>query len=173
MVQFSHPYMTAEKSIALTRQNFVSNASAFEYTVQVCHSFSLRSKRLLISWLQSPSAVIFELQKIKSVTSFLFLTELGRQCSGFSWWPLSSCGVQAFCCGGFSCCGARALEHMGFSNCAHRLSCPIACKISPDQGANPCPLHCRQILNHWTTREVQASDHIQCTPHHHPFGHSS
>ena len=41
--------------------------SVFEYAVYVCHSFSSKCKRLLISWLQSPSAVILEPKKIKSV----------------------------------------------------------------------------------------------------------
>ena len=100
---------------------------------------------------------------------FIYLLTFYFNCAGllvlsFSRWPLSSCGVQASHCGGFSCCGARALECMGLSSCAHGLSCPIAHKILPDQGSNPCPLHCRQILNHWTPRELQASDHIQCPP---------
>ena len=42
-----------------------SNVSAFEYDIKVGHNFPARSKRLLISWLQSPSAVIFEPPKIK------------------------------------------------------------------------------------------------------------
>ena len=47
---------------------------------------------------------------------------------------LSSCGVQAFHCSGFSCCRAQALGHAGSVALVHGLSCPAACGISPDQG---------------------------------------
>src|SRR5574340_383495 len=66
-VQLSHPYMTTGKTIALTRRSFVGKGgkvSAFEYVI----TFLPRSKRLLISWLQSPSAVILEPREIKSDT---------------------------------------------------------------------------------------------------------
>ena len=66
IVQLSHPYMTTGKTIALTRWTFVGKVvSAFYYAVI---TFLPRSKRLLISWLQSPSVVIFGPPKIKSVT---------------------------------------------------------------------------------------------------------
>ena len=69
-VQFSHPYMTTGKTIALTRQTFVSKIMSllFNMLSRLVISFFPRSKRLLISWLQSPSAVILEPQKIKSDT---------------------------------------------------------------------------------------------------------
>ena len=52
-------------------------------------------------------------------------------------------------------CGAQTLEHMGSVVVAHRLSCPKACAIFPDQVSNPCVLCVvRWILTHWTTREV-------------------
>ena len=67
IVQLSHPYMTTGKTIALARWTFVGKVmSAFEYAIQVGHSFLPRSKRLLISWLQLPSAVILEPRKVKS-----------------------------------------------------------------------------------------------------------
>ena len=70
MVQPSHPYMTAGKTIALTRQMFVGKVMSllFNMLSRLVIAFLQRSKRLLISWLQSPSAVIVEPKKIKSVT---------------------------------------------------------------------------------------------------------
>ena len=70
MVQLSHPYMTTGKTIALTIQTFVSKAMSllFNTLSRLVITFLPRSKRLLISWLQSPSAVIWEPPKIKSVT---------------------------------------------------------------------------------------------------------
>ena len=70
MVQLSHPYMTTGKTIALTRQTFVGKVIPLFFTKvsRLVISFLPRSKRLLISWLQSPSAVILEPPKIKSVT---------------------------------------------------------------------------------------------------------
>ena len=67
-VQLSHPYMTTGKTIALTRQTFVDKAMSllFNKLSRLVITFLLRSKHLLISWLQSPSAVILELRKIKS-----------------------------------------------------------------------------------------------------------
>ena len=62
MVQFSHPYMTTGKTIALTRQTFVGKVTSllFNLLSRLVITFLPRSKRLLISWLQSPSAVILE-----------------------------------------------------------------------------------------------------------------
>ena len=62
--------MTTGKPIALTRQTFNGKvmSSAFEYVIYVVHNFPSKDKRLLISWLQSPSAVILKPPKIKSVT---------------------------------------------------------------------------------------------------------
>ena len=69
-VQFSHPYMTTGKTIALTRWTFVGKVMSllFNRLSSLVIAFLLRSKRLLISWLQSPSTVILEPSKIKSVT---------------------------------------------------------------------------------------------------------
>ena len=72
----SHPYMTTGKTIALTRQTFVSKVMSllFNMLSRLVIAFLPRSKRLLISQLQSPSAVILEPPKIKSVTvSIVFL----------------------------------------------------------------------------------------------------
>ena len=70
MVQLSHPYMTTGKTIALTRWTFVGKvmSQVFNMLSSLVIAFLPRSKHLLISWLQSPSAVILEPLKIKSVT---------------------------------------------------------------------------------------------------------
>ena len=70
MVQFSHPYMTTGKTIVLTRWTFVSKVMSllFNMLSRLVIAFLPRSKHLLISWLQSPSAVILEPKKIKSLT---------------------------------------------------------------------------------------------------------
>ena len=70
MVQLSHPYMTTGKTIALTRQTFVGKVMSLLFNIlsRLIIAFLLRSKHLLISWLQSPSAVILEPKKVKSVT---------------------------------------------------------------------------------------------------------
>ena len=66
IVQLSHPYMTTGKTIALTRQTLVGKVMSLVMLYRLVITFLPRSKRLLISWLQSPSAVILEHQKIKS-----------------------------------------------------------------------------------------------------------
>ena len=70
MVQLSHPYMTTGKTIALTRWTFVGQVMflLFNKLFGLVIAFLPRSQCLLISWLQSPSAVILEPKKIKSVT---------------------------------------------------------------------------------------------------------
>ena len=74
-VQFSHPYMTTRKTIALTRRTFVGKVMSLHFNMlsRLVIIFLPRSKRLLISRLQSPSAVILEHPKIKSVTVSIFL----------------------------------------------------------------------------------------------------
>ena len=68
MVQLSHPYLTTGKTIGLTRWTFVSKVMylLFNMLSRLVIAFLPRSKCLLISWLQSPSAVILEPKKIKS-----------------------------------------------------------------------------------------------------------
>ena len=70
IVQLSHPYMTTGKTIALTRQTFVNKVTSllFNMLSRLVITFLPRSKPLLISWLQSPSAMILEPRKIKSAT---------------------------------------------------------------------------------------------------------
>ena len=65
IVQLSHPYMTTRKTKALIRRNFVDKVMSllFNMLSRLVKTFLPRSKRLLISWLQSPSAVILEPQK--------------------------------------------------------------------------------------------------------------
>ena len=69
-VQLSHPYMTTGKTIALTRRTFVGKVMSliFNMLSRLVITFLPKSKRLLISWLQSPSAVILGLRKVKSAT---------------------------------------------------------------------------------------------------------
>ena len=69
-VQLSHPYMTTGKTIALTRRTFVGKVMFLLLNTlsRLVITFLPRSKRLLISWLQSASAVILEPKKIKSDT---------------------------------------------------------------------------------------------------------
>ena len=71
-VQLSHPYMTTGKTVALTRRTFVGKVMSllFNMLSRLVITFLRRSKRLLISWLQSPSAVILEPPKIKSDTVY-------------------------------------------------------------------------------------------------------
>ena len=74
IVQLSHPYMTTGKIIALTKRTFVGKVMSLLLNMlsRLVITLLSRSKRLLISWLQSPSAVILEPKKIKSVTVSIF-----------------------------------------------------------------------------------------------------
>ena len=78
IVQLSHPYMTTGKTVALTIRNFVGKVMSllFNMLSRLVMAFLQRSKRLLISWLQSPSAVILEPKKIKSHCFHCFPTYL-------------------------------------------------------------------------------------------------
>ena len=69
IVQLSHPYTTTGKTIALTRRTFVGKVMSLLFNIlsRLVITFLPRSKLLLISWLQSPSAVILEPKKLKSV----------------------------------------------------------------------------------------------------------
>ena len=73
-VQLSHPYMTTGKTIALTRWTFVGKVMSLHFNMlsSLVITFLPRSKYLFISWLQSPSAVILEPNKIKSATVSCF-----------------------------------------------------------------------------------------------------
>ena len=67
MAQLSHPYMTTGKTIALTKRTFVDKVMSLFFSLlsRLVITFLLKSKCLLISWLQSPSAVILEPKKTK------------------------------------------------------------------------------------------------------------
>ena len=96
MDQLSHPFMTTEKTRALTRWTFVSKVTSLLFNI-LCKFvivFLPRSKRLLISWLQSLSAVILERKKIKSVTVFTISPSIWHEVVGpdvmiFVFWMLS------------------------------------------------------------------------------------
>ena len=96
IVQLSHPYMTTGKTIALTRQTFVGQVMSllFNMLSRLAIVFLPRSKCLFISWLQSPSAVILESKKIKSVTVSTVSPSICHEVMGpdamiFVFWMLS------------------------------------------------------------------------------------
>ena len=84
MVQLSYPYMTTGKTIALTRWTFVGRVMSLLFNIlsRLVIAYLPRSKRLLISWLQSPSAVILEPKKIKSVTVSIVSPSLCHEVMG-------------------------------------------------------------------------------------------
>ena len=95
-VQLSHPYMTTGKTIALTSRTFVGKVMSLLWNMlsRLVITFLPRSKRLLISWLQSPFAVILEAQKIKSATvstisPSIFHEVMGLDAMIFAFWILS------------------------------------------------------------------------------------
>ena len=138
IVQLSHPYMTTGKTIALTRWTFVEKVMSllFNMLSRLVITFLPRNKGLLISWLQSPSAVIWSPQKIKSASwgstkplhiGFVWVKErplksgrcghtnlyslcLLKTCkfgsSGSSFLPISSRLVLTYCC----CCCSIAVS---------------------------------------------------------------
>ena len=96
MVQLSHPYMTTGKIIAMTRWTFVSKVTSllFNTLSRFVIAFLSRSKCLLISWLQSPSAVILQPKKMKFVTVSTFYPSVCHEVMGpdamiFVFWMLS------------------------------------------------------------------------------------
>ena len=90
MVQLSHPYMTIGKTIALTRQTFVGKVMSLLFSMlsRLVIAFLPRSKRLLISWLQSLSAVIWEPKKVKSAC--FHLSPIYLPWKWWDWMPWSS-----------------------------------------------------------------------------------
>ena len=84
MVQLSHSYTTTGKTISLTRQTFVGKVVSllFNMLSSFVIAFLPRSKYLLISWLQSPSVVIFEPKKIKSDTVYTALPSIFHELMG-------------------------------------------------------------------------------------------
>ena len=97
IVQLSHPYMTTGKTIALTRWTFVGKVVSLLFNMpRLVIAFLKRSKHLLISWLQSPTAVILEPKKIKSVTVSIVSPSICHEVMGldamifnFECWVLS------------------------------------------------------------------------------------
>src|SRR5574337_55731 len=83
-VQLSHPYMTTGKTIALTRRTFVGKVMSLLLNMlsRLVLTFLPRSKHLLISWLQSPSAVILEPIKIKSDTVSTVSSSISHEVMG-------------------------------------------------------------------------------------------
>ena len=83
IVQISHPHMTSGKTIALTRWTFVDKVMSllFHLLSMLVIVFLPRSKHLLISWLQSPSAVILEPPKLKSVTVSIVSPSICLSCT--------------------------------------------------------------------------------------------
>ena len=86
MVQLSHLYMTTGKTIALTSKSFVGKGMSllFNMLSRFVIDFLQRSKHLIIPWLQSPSAVILEPKKIKSVTASTFSPSICQEVMGHS-----------------------------------------------------------------------------------------
>ena len=84
MVELSHPYMTTGKTIVLTRRTFVGKVMSllFNMLSRLVIAFLPRSKYLLLSWLQSPSAVILEPKKIKSLTVSIFFPSICHEVMG-------------------------------------------------------------------------------------------
>ena len=84
IVQLSHLYMTTGKTIALTRRTFVGKVMSllFNMLSRLVITFLSRGKRLLISWLQSPSAVILEPPKIKSATVYTVSPSISHEVMG-------------------------------------------------------------------------------------------
>ena len=84
IVQLSHPYMTTGKAIDLTRWTFVGKGMSLLLNVlsRLVITFLPRSKSLLISWLQSPSAVILEPKKIKSVSVSIVSPSISHEVMG-------------------------------------------------------------------------------------------
>ena len=84
MVQLSHPYMITGKTIVLTRWTFVCKVMAllFNMLSRLVTAFLTRSKRLLISWPQSPSAVILEPPKMKSATVSIVSPSICHEVTG-------------------------------------------------------------------------------------------
>ena len=93
--QLSHPYMTTGKTIALTSRTFVVKLMSllFNIVLRLVITFLPRSKHLLISWLQSPSAVILEPPKIKSDTVSTVSPSISHEVIYINRYILSELGI--------------------------------------------------------------------------------
>ena len=96
IVQLSHLHMTIGKTIALTRQTFVGKVMSllFNMLSRLVITFLSRSKRLLISWLLSPSAVLLEPPKIKSVTVSIVSPSICHEVKGLECHDLHFLNVE-------------------------------------------------------------------------------
>ena len=158
-VQLSRPYMTTGKTIALTRWTFVGKVISLLLNMlsRLVITFFPRSKRLLISWLQSPSTVLVFFSFFKDLFSLFVCLYIFCLCGVFVAVPrlslvAASEGYYLVVVLGLftavaSLCGARALGYSGSSSCGSWLStcgalliCLVACGVSLDQGLNLCPL---------------------------------
>ena len=103
ILQLSHPYMSTGKTIALTIWTFVSKVKSllFNMLFRLVKSFLPRSKHLLISWLQSPCAVILEPKKIKSGIVSIVTPSI---CQGCGWNSRASSRVETGMSGNFLSC---------------------------------------------------------------------
>ena len=90
MIQLSHPYMATGKTIVLTRRTFVSKVMSLLLNMlsRLAIAFLERSKHLLISWMQLPSAVILEPKKIKSVTVSTVFPSICHEVMGLDALPI-------------------------------------------------------------------------------------
>ena len=96
IVQLSHPYMTTGKTIALTSWTFVGKVMSLLFNIlsRFVIAFLPRSKCLLILWLQSPSALILEPKKMKSVTVSIVFSSIYRKSNGTGCHDLSFLNVE-------------------------------------------------------------------------------
>ena len=115
-VQLSHPYMTTRKTIALTRQTFVGQVMSllFNMLSRLVITFLPSSERLLISWLQSPSAVILVHTHLKSVQAKL---QSGR-CKWNPQWTATLASSRAKNQNTRISCFCEGLEHLKLSQSA-------------------------------------------------------
>ena len=104
--------------------------------------------------------ITYQALEIQSYLFFYFLAALGLHCStrAFSSCSeqglLSSCGVRASHCGGFSCCRAQALGHICFSSCSKGSVALLHVGSSQTRDWTCAPCIGKWTLNHWTTRDV-------------------
>ena len=136
MVQFSHPYMTTGKTLALSRWTFISEVISWLLNTlsRLVIAFLPRSKRLLISWLHSPSAVVLEPKKMKPVSVSNVSPSICHEVMApdamiFIFWMLS-------CKAGGSIAGLMAASSK--RTCATCHDCGTAAAGAPVPGAGHC-----------------------------------
>ena len=159
----SHIYAwLLEKKIVLTTRTFVDKVMCllFNMLSGLVIAFLPRSKRLLISWLQSPSAVILKPKKIKSVTVSIVSPSICYEVTGLDIYNASHCWARWWC-------AVLCLVAQSYTALCNPMDCSLPASsvledspgkhtgvgchallqgIFPTQGSNPGLLHCRQIL---------------------------